>query len=65
MADAPVSNNFINEVREELKKVTWPSRRQLIRLTLVVIVVSLIVAFYAGGLDIILAKALELLTTRR
>lgn len=65
MAETPISGNFIADVREELKKVTWPSRQQVIRLTAVVIVVSLIVALYVGGLDILLAKALELLTTRR
>lgn len=53
---------FINDIREELKKVTWPTRKETIRLTSVVIVLSLIIAFYVGIIDVLLAKALETLT---
>ncbi len=67
MADKPtvVSQNFIQEVREELKKVTWPSRKEVVRLTLVVIIISLVMAFYIGLLDVVFAKVLELLTKAR
>lgn len=44
---------------DELKKVTWPTREQTIRLSLVVIIISLIIGFYVGIIDILLAKALE------
>jgi hypothetical protein len=33
---------------EEMRKVTWPSRQETMRLTLVVIVVSLVVGLYVG-----------------
>lgn len=49
-------------VIEELRKVTWPSRQETIRLTIVVIAISLIIAFYIGIIDILLAKALEMIT---
>ncbi len=60
-----VRAGFIGDVREELKKVSWPTRKQTIRLTLVVIVISLIIAAYIGIIDILLAKVLELLTRTR
>jgi preprotein translocase subunit SecE len=42
---------FMREVRSELKKVTWPTRQETFKLTTVVIVLSVIVAVYIGGLD--------------
>ena len=64
MADQTPKPGFVGEVRDELKKVTWPKRAEVVRLTLVVILISLVVAAYVGALDFVLAKALELLTTR-
>lgn len=46
--------NFLKEVREELAKVTWPSREQTIRYTILVILVALVVGIFLGGLDYIL-----------
>ncbi len=57
-----VDQGFIQGVRDELKKVQWPSRAQVTRLTLVVIIISVVVALYIGGIDAVLAKVLELLT---
>lgn len=51
-----------SSVIDELKKVTWPSRQETIRLTIVVVAISLIIAFYIGIIDLLLAKALERLT---
>ena len=42
---------FLKEARVELKKVTWPTRRETIRYTTAVIVMSLAVAAFLGGLD--------------
>lgn len=50
---------FFKEVRTELSKVTWPKRAVVIKLTIVVIGVSLVVAIYLGGLDYIFAKGIE------
>ncbi len=58
MATTPIV--FLKEVQEELKKVVWPTRDEVIRLTVVVIVVSLIVGLYLGGIDLILTKILAL-----
>ena len=42
---------FLKEVKVELKKVNWPTRKQTIKYTLIVIGVSLAVAIFLGGLD--------------
>lgn len=52
---------FFQEVRVELKKVGWPGRQELIKLTLVVIFVTIIVSLYIGGLDLIFAKLMGIL----
>ena len=47
--------NFIREAKAELKKVTWPTRRQIWYWTLVVIVFTLCVSLYLGLIDFVLA----------
>lgn len=46
----------------ELKKVTWPTRADTIKLSVIVIIISLIIGLYIGIIDFLLAKGLELLT---
>lgn len=55
---------FLKEVRDELKKVVWPSQSEVIRLTVVVILVSVIVGLYLGGVDFVLTKITEVVLTR-
>lgn len=50
---------FLQQTQDELKKVTWPSRDEVIRLTGVVIVVSIAVGLYIGGLDFIFTQVLQ------
>lgn len=42
---------FLREVRVELKKVTWPSRKQTMGSTLVVLVVVVIISLFLGVVD--------------
>ena len=42
---------FFSEVKKEMKKVTWPSRKETINKTLIVIGVSIGTAALLGGLD--------------
>ncbi len=44
--------DYLAASRAELTKVSWPNRRQTIRLTLVVIVFSLVMAAILGALDL-------------
>jgi preprotein translocase subunit SecE len=50
---------FIREVMTEFRKVTWPSRMELINSTVVVIAVTVVLAFFLGGVDIALARIVE------
>jgi preprotein translocase SecE subunit len=46
---------YLQGVREELRKAQWPTRAELIRLTQVVLAVIAVVAAFVGGLDAILS----------
>lgn len=50
--------NYIKESRQELKKVTWLSRAETARFTIAVIVVSLAVAAFLGGVDLFISFVL-------
>lgn len=53
--------SFIGQTKEELRKVTWPSKQEVIRLTVVVMVSSILVGLYLGGMDYIFTKLLGLI----
>ena len=44
---------YLREVRAELARVDWPSRQELIAMTVVVIVVLLAMALYLGAWDLL------------
>jgi len=50
---------FLKEVRLEMKKVNWPTRNETIKYTLIVLGVSVVVAAYLGGLDILFTTLLN------
>jgi preprotein translocase subunit SecE len=52
---------FVRETYDELKQVVWPTRNDVIRLTLIVIALSVLMGLYIGGLDWVFAKVMELL----
>jgi preprotein translocase subunit SecE len=54
---------FIKEVRTELLKVTWPTRAETIKLTLIVVGISLLVGIYLGGLDFLFTEMLKFLVS--
>jgi preprotein translocase subunit SecE len=45
------SAQFLREVKVELKKVTWPSRKQTVGSTIVVIVLVMIISLFLGVVD--------------
>ena len=53
------SVQFLREVKMELKKVTWPSRKQTIGSTVVVLVLVTIIAFFLGAVDIGLSSLVK------
>ena len=52
--------NYIKNSIIELKKVSWPTKQQAVRHTLLVIAISAVVAAFLGIIDFILTKALQL-----
>jgi preprotein translocase subunit SecE len=50
---------FLNEVNQELRKVSWPSRQQTLQMTGLVIFVSILVSLYIGSLDFIFQQLLS------
>jgi preprotein translocase subunit SecE len=50
---------FLHEVKGEVKKVTWPTRREAMGGTGVVLVVVFLVALFLGIVDSILSKIVQ------
>ena len=50
---------FFREVLLEFRRVTWPSRQELVNSTTVVIVVTVVLALFLGMVDIGLTKIVE------
>jgi preprotein translocase subunit SecE len=52
------ARQFLREVRQELKKVDWPTRRELISYTTVVLVTLIVMTSFVFGLDYAFTKVL-------
>jgi preprotein translocase subunit SecE len=50
---------FLREVKIELKKVTWPSRKQTIGSTVVVIALIILISLFLGSVDIGLSSLIR------
>ena len=50
---------YVRESLEELRKVSWPSRAQTMRYSLLIIAISVAVAIFFGALDWALQAGLE------
>jgi len=55
-----VKEYFI-DTRGELRKVTWPTRKQATKLTLIVLAVTLVMALFLGGVDWVFANLIALI----
>jgi preprotein translocase subunit SecE len=51
---------YFAETRTELKKVTWPSRQDIIDSTRVVVVATFIVTIFVGIVDQVLSRIIKL-----
>lgn len=45
------TTTFLREAKAELLKVNWPTKPQIINYTLAIILISIILAIFLGGLD--------------
>jgi len=52
---------YLKQVNQELHQVTWPTRAQTQRKTLIVLGVSLLLALYIGLIDVVLQRVIAFL----
>ena len=55
------TKQFFREVRVELKKISWPARKETIASTSVVIVIVLIIGIFLGVVDLGLSKFVKII----
>jgi preprotein translocase subunit SecE len=53
------TRTFFTEVRNEMRRVTWPSRREVYATTVVVILTSAFFGVYLWGLDLAIDKVIR------
>jgi preprotein translocase subunit SecE len=53
------SRDFLTEVRNEMKRVTWPSRKEVYATTLVVILTATFFGLYLFGVDLALNSLVQ------
>ena len=56
-------STFLDQVKGEMRKVTWPTRNELYGATVVVIAVTFLVSVLTGGLDFVVGKIMEFVIT--
>ena len=58
--------NYIKETRGEMAHVSWPTRKQAIAYTFLVVVISIVVAMFLGFFDFSFSKLLgAILSTKQ
>ncbi len=57
------ASEFLREVKVELKKVTWPTRKQTTGTTIVVIIFVFILGIFLGIFDYSLSKLVQVVLT--
>lgn len=53
--------SFFESVKIELGKVTWPTRKETMATTSIVVVIIFLISIYLGACDIVLAKLMRLI----
>lgn len=56
--------SFLQESRQEIMRVNWPTRQETMRLTLVVVAISILVSVLLGAFDFLFAYLLQLIVLR-
>ncbi len=52
---------FLEDVKTEMGKVTWPTRKETIATSWVVITIIVLISLYLGACDLILAKLIRII----
>ena len=53
------AKQFYNDVRSEMKKVSWPARQEVVGTTIVVVVAVFFFGLYLGLVDLLLDRGLQ------
>ena len=59
------SRSFLTEVRNEMRRVTWPSRKEVYATTLVVLLTAMFFGLYLWGVDLALERIVRWLYAAR
>ena len=57
------AGEFVRQVRQEVSKVTWPSRKETMQSTIMVLVMVMVAALFFFPVDLGLAKLIQLALT--
>jgi preprotein translocase subunit SecE len=55
------TNKFLQEVKIELVKVTWPTRKETLATSWIVVVIIVLISLYLGACDLVLTKLMRLI----
>ncbi len=55
------TKKFLTEVRVELKKIVWPTRKETIASTSVVVVLVIIISMFLGVVDMVLSRVVKII----
>ena len=55
---------FARSIVAELRKVAWPSRQETFRLTVIVLIVTVIIAIMLGGIDLVFSSLVDTVLIR-
>jgi len=58
------TREFFRDTSSEMKKVTWPTKNEVVGTTAVVIVATLVFALFLWGCDLLFYKAIDFLFTK-
>jgi preprotein translocase subunit SecE len=58
------TREFFRDTQGEMKKVTWPTKNEVVGTTTVVIVATIVFALFLWGCDLVFYKAIDFLFTR-
>ena len=58
------TREFFKDTNSEMKKVSWPTRNEVVGTTVVVIVATILFAVYLWGCDLLFYKAIDFLFSR-
>jgi preprotein translocase subunit SecE len=59
LVNVPAVADFLIAVEAEMNKVSWPTRSELIRASMVVLLMMFALAFYLGGCDVLWSVILK------